>query len=199
MPSSSRTGGSSSSSQTAKPTKRDARQLTTKAVVYHFNGIGTAAPITTPITTYTTYETGVDDDQPEFKYLQASDVRRQVQQAPKEMKSAGIYPRYYGNKPYQPLSSPAPHREFPIAPSPQPGEAPRNWQPGRKPGPVRAFYNEQDRSQFDVGYHDPSRPPTGPQNGAAEVKRPYSLATYHPGPANANANTGNSKKQKPSK
>ncbi|KAK7983546.1 hypothetical protein PG989_010948 [Apiospora arundinis] len=190
MPSSSRTGASSSSSQTAKPTKRDARQLTTEQE-------DSGTPEFVRRGSY--YETGVDDDQPEFKYLQASDVRRQVQQAPKEMKSAGIYPRYYGNKPYQPLSSPAPHREFPIAPSPQPGEAPRNWQPGRKPGPVRAFYNEQDRGQFDVGYHDPSRPPTGPQNGAAEVKRPYSLATYHPGPANVNANTSNSKKQKSSK
>ncbi|KAK6860442.1 hypothetical protein PG995_004078 [Apiospora arundinis] len=124
------------------------------------------------------YETGVDD-QPEYKYLQASDVRRQVQKAPSRPKSVG------------------PHREFPIVPSPKPGEPGRKWKGKSEPGPVRAFYNENDRTQFDVGYHDKTRAPLGPQNGRKHQNTPFSLATYHPAPVNID--TANVKKNKTSK
>ncbi|KAK8075342.1 hypothetical protein PG997_010005 [Apiospora hydei] len=123
----------------------------------------------------------INTDQTEYIYLQASDVRRQVQQAPSAQRSVGKYPGNYNNNPPLPLSSKTPRREFPINPSPAPGETPRNYQ-GGQPGPIRAFYNDQDRTKFDVGYKDASKPPRGPRNGSAHPNLNYSLATYHPAP-----------------
>ncbi|UQC89629.1 uncharacterized protein CLUP02_15160 [Colletotrichum lupini] len=50
------------------------------------------------------------------------------------------------------------------------------------PGPVRAFYNENDRSTFDVGYKDVTLAPRGPRNGRQHGNSNFSLATYHPAP-----------------
>ncbi|KAK7962080.1 uncharacterized protein PG986_002905 [Apiospora aurea] len=141
------------------------------------------------------YETGVTD-RPQFTYLQASDVRRQVQQAPAQFGAEARYPRPYHNNPPEPLTSQAPHREFPIVPSPAPGQAPSNFQRGMPYGPVRAFYNENDRTQFDAGYHDDTRPPTGPRKGSQYPKSPYSLATYHPGPTASDDEKSKKKKKK---
>ncbi|EHL00131.1 hypothetical protein M7I_3891 [Glarea lozoyensis 74030] len=112
----------------------------------------------------------------EYWYLQASDVRRQVQQAPAKANSRGRYPVKYGNEPYQSLSAQQLFTEFPIMRSPQNGLAPTNYANGQKPGPIRAFYNEGDRMVFDVGYHDPARASECKQVEGQDEKTPFSLA-----------------------
>lgn len=129
------------------------------------------------------YQAEISD--PNYKYLQASDVRRQVRQAPPQHRSTGKYPQPYGNRPPLPLSAAPPYTEYPIVPSPRDGSAPCNYT-GGNPGPVRAFYNNDDRERFDVGYHDPNRPPVAPRNGRSHASTPYSLAEYRPAPTYTN-------------
>ncbi|KAK7984723.1 hypothetical protein PG988_002345 [Apiospora saccharicola] len=126
------------------------------------------------------YETSITDD-PEYTYLEASDVERQVLEAPTRRQSQGGYPKAYRNDPPLPLSSPGPHLEYPIVPSPRLGQAGVNYQRGSAPGPVRAIFNETDRSRFDVGFHDDTKAPPRPQKGKGYQNSPFSLATYHPG------------------
>lgn len=125
------------------------------------------------------YETGIT--QPQYQYLQASDVRRQVQEAPTNIRSVGAYPKTYHNQPPEPLRAQPPFREYPVVPSPANGSPAGNYT-GGNPGPTRAFYNNNDRSTFDVGYHDSTRAPLGPRNGRAHTNTPYSLAKYVPAP-----------------
>ncbi|OTA92449.1 hypothetical protein M434DRAFT_12379 [Hypoxylon sp. CO27-5] len=129
------------------------------------------------------YQTGTTE--PEYQYLAAADVRRQVREAPLALNSSGRYPSIYHNKPPLPLRSQPPYREFPIVPSPQGGSAPGNYRYD-KPGPVRAFYNDNNRTQFDVGYHDPNRATRGPRDGREFADTHFSLAQYHPAPTYTN-------------
>ena len=101
-------------------------------------------------------------------------MRRQVQQALARLQSEGAYPRRYFNRTPQDLSAQPPYMEYPITPSPQSGSAPSNYRRGVEPGPVRAFYNNGDRSKFDVGYHDPARAPTGREMGG-NIRAPLTL------------------------
>lgn len=48
--------------------------------------------------------------------------------------------------------------------------------PGDPPGPARIFVNERDRSRFEVGYHDPTKPK--PEGSKCH---PFSLANLRPG------------------
>ncbi|KAK8016827.1 hypothetical protein PG993_015016 [Apiospora rasikravindrae] len=180
--------GTSSSSQTykietVKPTKRKAQKDAAEP---------DASDSREFVRRGSYYETGVTD-QPECTVLQASDVRRQVQEAPKLMKSVGKYPGHYNNNPPLPLSANKPYREFPVVPSPAPGRTPQNYR-GGEPGPIRAFYNEQDRSHFDVAYKDATKPPRGPRNGSPYPNSNFSLATYHAAPTVVD--TSKSKKAK---
>lgn len=134
----------------------------------------------------TQYLTGTDK-QPEYKYLQASDVRRQVQQAPSYEQP--VYPKKYWNKPPLPLQAQPPYKEFPIVPSPRNGSASRNYVHPDPPGPVRAFYNDGDRSKFDVGFHDEKEPPRGPREGRPYMDSPFSLAPYLPAPTYTDTST----------
>ncbi|KAI1389651.1 uncharacterized protein F4822DRAFT_427992 [Hypoxylon trugodes] len=121
--------------------------------------------------------------QEEYRYLQAADVRRQVQQAPPTLYSTrGRYPVEHYNEPPKPLSAQQPWWEYPIVPSPQNGSAPGNYGSSSRPGPVRAFYNNGDRSRFDVGYHDLNEAPLGPRRDKAFPNTPYTLGQYHPAP-----------------
>jgi hypothetical protein len=126
------------------------------------------------------YRTGAEPQ--EYRHHQASDVRRQVEEAPRQDgQRSSLYPKEYHNNPPQPLSARGPYSEYPIRPSPRDGAAPSNYTSGC-PGPVRAFYNNDSRSEFDVGYHDSFLPPRGPRNGREHPNSNYSLASYHPGP-----------------
>ncbi|KAK6065698.1 hypothetical protein SCUP234_12459 [Seiridium cupressi] len=126
------------------------------------------------------YQTGAT--QQEYRYLEASDVRRQVREAPSIDRSVGGYPKTYHNQPPQPLRAQQPYKEYPIVPSPQGGSAPGNHRAGRRPGPVRAFYNDADRTKFDVGYHDANSAPAGPRDGREFMNTNYSLGKYYPAP-----------------
>ncbi|KAI8162297.1 hypothetical protein K4K49_000888 [Colletotrichum sp. SAR 10_70] len=124
------------------------------------------------------YET--DCDNPEYRFLLASDVRRQVRQAPSYHGGNHGYPHQYFNRERLPVRSEAPRYEHPIMPSPGEGREPDNWRPGLIPGPVRAIYNEDDRTVFEVGYHERSAAPSGPHVGARQSNTPFRLARYHP-------------------
>ncbi|KAK8122650.1 hypothetical protein PG984_011320 [Apiospora sp. TS-2023a] len=126
------------------------------------------------------YETSITDA-PEYAYLEASDVERQVLEAPTRIRSHGVYPKPYRNDPPLPLSSPGPHLEYPVVPSPRPGQAGANYRRGSAPGPVRAIFNENDRSRFDVGFHDDKKARSRSQKWERYPNSPFSLATYHPG------------------
>ncbi|KFH40801.1 hypothetical protein ACRE_085040 [Hapsidospora chrysogenum ATCC 11550] len=121
----------------------------------------------------------------EYEYLEASDVRRQVREAPSRPSRRNPYPRYYGNKPPLDLQAQPPYREYPIVPTPTSASSRRNYGEHRaNPGPVRAFYNENDRDRggFDVGFHDARLPTTGPRDGAEDRRSHFSLATYREAP-----------------
>ncbi|KAK1465877.1 hypothetical protein CMEL01_11869 [Colletotrichum melonis] len=133
---------------------------------------------------------GSSSHDPNQRYYQASDVRRQVREAPAGLAAQRHYPRVYHNQPPLPLSSAPPYREFPIVPSPQDGSTPKNFtRSDPTPGPVRAFYNENDRSTFDVGYKDVTLAPRGPRNGRQHGNSNFSLATYHPAPTHVDCSS----------
>ncbi|KAF6820576.1 hypothetical protein CSOJ01_00832 [Colletotrichum sojae] len=46
---------------------------------------------------------------------------------------------------------------------------------------MRAFYNEEDRDTFDLGYHDESKAAYARRGGREPKNAPFSLARYHPG------------------
>ena len=121
----------------------------------------------------------------EYEYLEASDVRRQVREAPSRPSRRNPYPKYYGNKPPLDLQAQPPYREYPVVPTPTSASSRRNYGEHRaNPGPVRAFYNENDRDRggFDVGFHDARLPTTGPRDGAEDRRSHFSLATYREAP-----------------
>ncbi|KAE9575565.1 hypothetical protein CGCF415_v001352 [Colletotrichum fructicola] len=124
------------------------------------------------------YET--DCENPEYRFLLASDVRRQVRQAPSYHGGNRGYPHQYFNRERLPVRSEASRYEHPIMPSPGEGRELDNWRPGLIPGPVRAIYNEDDRTVFEVGYHERSAAPSGPHVGARQSNTPFRLARYHP-------------------
>ncbi|KAK2773402.1 hypothetical protein CKAH01_03862 [Colletotrichum kahawae] len=124
------------------------------------------------------YET--DCERPEYRFLPASDVRRQVRQAPSYHGGNHGSPHQYFNREKLPVRSEAPRYEHPIMPSLGEGREPANWRPGVMPGPVRAIYNEDDHTVFEVGYHERSTASTGPHAGARQSTAPFRLARYHP-------------------
>ncbi|KAK3308015.1 uncharacterized protein B0T15DRAFT_508533 [Chaetomium strumarium] len=132
------------------------------------------------------YETNSNNE--EFKYLKASDVRRQAQQAPAQNASVGRYPKPFANHEKLNLTSQGPHKEFPLSPSPgastsTSGKPPSNYR-GGDPGPVRAVYSD-DRKSVDVVYHDPNGAPVAPRKGRAKPSTPYAMAKYRESPTYA--------------
>jgi hypothetical protein len=47
---------------------------------------------------------------------------------------------------------------------------------------VRAFYNNDDRTTLDVGFHDDRLAPSGPRAGAGNARRPFTQADHYPAP-----------------
>jgi hypothetical protein len=67
------------------------------------------------------------------------------------------------------LTASSPWVEFPIL------NGSHIWTPGQDPGPVRAIYNDRDRSTFDVVYHDPA----APRNHRGKF-HPFTKGRYRP-------------------
>lgn len=119
---------------------------------------------------------------PNHKFYQASDVRRQIGVAPSNPRLGRRYPGRYGNMEGLPLTSERPRLEYPVAPSPAPGQPPRNYPGYGPPGPSRLIYNRNDRESGDVIYHNPNLPA---REGPRGINQPFSMATYHAGPTYA--------------
>ncbi|KAI0393694.1 hypothetical protein F5Y17DRAFT_431456 [Xylariaceae sp. FL0594] len=122
------------------------------------------------------YETKTKD--PAYRFFEASDVRRQVAEAPSgDYYTEGAYPRPFSPPPSSGLRLRAqpPYREYPLIPSSSfAGGAGTGYRSDiHRPGPVRVFYNDDDRTRFDVGYQTTSR---------GEGRTRYNLAVYHPAP-----------------
>lgn len=121
---------------------------------------------------------------------EASDVRRQAISAPSNIGSVGAYPKYHGNRPPKPLTVQPPLREFPLTPSPdrERGRGPTRYR-GGVPGPSRMVFNEGNRAEVDVIYHDMVAPPTGPRNGSSHARKPFEMARYHQAPTYTDTST----------
>ncbi|KAI1634985.1 hypothetical protein F4809DRAFT_642939 [Biscogniauxia mediterranea] len=101
-----------------------------------------------------------------YRFLKASEVRRQVQAAPdkkqrlppppgstSKRQNLSKYPETFKNVPENiNLQAPRPHKEYPL--TAEPGQ---NWvqRVSGTADKVRAVYNPHDRSRFDVVYHNP--------------------------------------------
>lgn len=132
------------------------------------------------LTTLIQYSTGCDD-QPRYKHLLASDVRRQVREAPDYLHAQGKYPEAYENREPLHLQAQTPFTSHPIVPSPRTGSPPRNWRSTNRPGPVRAVYNSTNRETFDVIYHDKNKQRGKDYDTHGKSKQAsFSLARYHP-------------------
>ncbi|AEO59740.1 hypothetical protein MYCTH_96108 [Thermothelomyces thermophilus ATCC 42464] len=107
--------------------------------------------------------------------IPARSVREQVRAAPSPGDPGDAqYPKYHGGYEHwehiYKLRSKPPWVEFPILTH----RNGRIWTQGQPPGPVRAVYNNADRSKFDVVYHDRSAARRGVDNG-------FTKAIYRPG------------------
>lgn len=119
------------------------------------------------------------------RHLRASDVSRQVQQAPNKRQRVPPPPPAPGSAPARSylskypetfkdkektkgLQSKTPRKEYPIIPGPG------NWVPGVSgtADKVRAVYNNNDRTTFDVVYHDVKKSSNAFEN--------FSVANYRP-------------------
>ncbi|KAH9240731.1 hypothetical protein K456DRAFT_1808836, partial [Colletotrichum gloeosporioides 23] len=96
------------------------------------------------------------------RYLKAAEVRRQVAEAPTypirfqgpnpKKLERGRYPHRFYNDENIPLQSEEPWREYPVLPA-------GSWNARIEgtQGAARAMYNQDDRSKFDVAYHDQTK------------------------------------------
>jgi hypothetical protein len=100
--------------------------------------------------------------------MYASEARRQVAAAPPP-RAESRYPDRFYNSEKLPIQAKKPTQHYPITKN-------GDWvdKSEKKPGAVRAFYDENNRNIFDLGYHDPQKPVT--KKGHEQ----FSLATYHP-------------------
>ncbi|KAL2174889.1 uncharacterized protein P884DRAFT_272005 [Thermothelomyces heterothallicus CBS 202.75] len=107
--------------------------------------------------------------------IPARSVREQVRAAPSPGDPRDAqYPKHHSGYEHwehiYKLRSKPPWVEFPILTH----RNGRVWTQGHPPGPVRAVYNDADRSKFDVVYHDRSAARRGVANG-------FTKAIYRPG------------------
>ncbi|KAI0834276.1 hypothetical protein F5Y06DRAFT_174671 [Hypoxylon sp. FL0890] len=129
---------------------------------------------------YSCTDLKADDD---YRFLKASEVRRQVQAAPDKKQRLPLppgstskrqqlskYPETFKNLPERlNLQAPKPHKEYPLTAEPE-----QNWvqKVSGTADKVRAVYNPHDRSQFDVIYHNPKI--------SSDSRRNFSPAYYRP-------------------
>lgn len=124
------------------------------------------------------------------RYLNASEVRRQVQEAPNKKvripaasgpsarRPLAKYPSTFKNTENLPLASQTPRQEYPVF-----STGSWNSEARDSAGLARAVYNNRDRAIFDVTYHDPRK---GSHNGGN-----VSIAPYRPA---ADARSGGASK-----
>lgn len=115
------------------------------------------------------------------------DVNRQLQAAPpRNTPGVNRYPHQFHNRDPPPLNLHAapPIMEYPVRPT---GESYTGI--GDNPGPTRGFYNSNDRNHYNVGYHDPTRPPLNQghgrgrgrgRGGGLRPNYPFTASTFIP-------------------
>ncbi|KAI1460135.1 hypothetical protein F4805DRAFT_455074 [Annulohypoxylon moriforme] len=120
----------------------------------------------------------------DYRFLKASEVRRQVQAAPdkkqrlpprpgstSKRRVLSTYPETFRNLPEKlNLQAPKPHKEYPLTADPG-----QNWveKVSGTADKVRAIYSPHDRSQFDVVYHNPKISQDTAKNFSPAYYRPY--------------------------
>ncbi|OTA83786.1 hypothetical protein M434DRAFT_16578 [Hypoxylon sp. CO27-5] len=106
-------------------------------------------------------------------WMYAWEARAQVLRAPGRVQNP--YPSFFHNHPIEgyvlPLQVPAPVLHHPLIPGRKTAWDRRGNVP---PGVIRAFYNQNNRRDFDVGYHDPGTRTSG--RGFDN----FAIATYVP-------------------
>ncbi|KAL7628331.1 hypothetical protein AAE478_002531 [Parahypoxylon ruwenzoriense] len=110
------------------------------------------------------------------RWLKASEVRHQVEQAPSEAPqlSSGRrgYPKNFcNNENFPQLQSREPRVEFPVLPGTGVYTQEKMGGQGR-PGPSRTIFNTRDRQSFDVAYHDRKAIPDDSKNMKIPKYRP---------------------------
>jgi hypothetical protein len=117
-------------------------------------------------------QTGSGTTRPRDTWARARDVRTQAINAPHPSRNAGRYPASYSDYPNQgtqlTLQTQRPHLHHPINPF-----GPNSWDNTTHPGAARIFYNDNDRTIIDVGYHSPKQPSAGRFHE-------FINASYHP-------------------
>lgn len=115
------------------------------------------------------------------------DVNRQLQAAPsRNTPGVNRYPHQFHNRDLPPMNLVAapPIMEYPVRPT---GETYTGI--GDNLGPTRGFYNSNDRNDYNVGYHDPTRPPLNHghgrgrgrgRGGGLRPSYPFTAATFIP-------------------
>lgn len=120
---------------------------------------------------------GLPSDDP-ARYLKASEVRRQVQEAPDKRirlppgpgstrSNLAAYPSTFKNTEKLPVQSKTPRQEYPVFSA-------GSWDPAQPNtmGAARAIYKNSDRATLDVAYHDP--------NSGGDNRKNFKLAAYRP-------------------
>jgi hypothetical protein len=120
----------------------------------------TGGSITTGEQTTAQTQTGSGNTRPRHTWVRAADARTQAIGAPHPGRNGGHYPAPYMGYPNQgtPLTLQAspPIQHYPINPN-----GPESWDNTTLPGQARLFYNDNNRTTIDVGYHDPRQPTAG--------------------------------------
>src|SRR5947208_1803363 len=98
--------------------------------------------------------------------MYAKNAATQVQSAPAPNR-LNKYPSKFGNHENLPLIAAAPLQHMPLVKA-------GTWSPGTPPGKVRGVYNDGNRTDFDVVYHNTSAGQTAQGFGK------FTQANYHP-------------------
>nr|OQO24654.1 hypothetical protein B0A51_08553 [Rachicladosporium sp. CCFEE 5018] len=89
----------------------------------------------------------------QYRTLHAATARAQVASAPARQPRQG-YPKTFDNREELTFQSKPPYREFPTTAQKSTDYGHDSYKSGAKPGPLRAIYNNSDRSAFEVAYHN---------------------------------------------
>jgi hypothetical protein len=119
-----------------------------------------------------------------YKYLRASEARRQVAAAParkirldpkegstSKRKNQSKYPKHFGNKENLKVQATKPDsiNEYPMV---REHGGVYDQRDREAPGPSRAVYNNHDRTKFDIVYHNEKKSPNWHENMDIAPYRP---------------------------
>ncbi|KAH9429326.1 hypothetical protein MCOR02_010731 [Pyricularia oryzae] len=181
-----RVPGSSSAGSAARPSPAPsvASNALSRVTTASSSGASHVAPLRTRPTDSSYYdfdgEPSSTHDPDAKAWIYAREARAQAANMHQESRRGRGYPSRYGNKPDNcPLTvaPPAPGDYYLHAPL-IPGQT-EPYKQGQGPGGVRAVYNRNDQTRFDVIQHDTKKPQTA--SGAHQfTMRPYVPAATRP-------------------